>query len=173
MRRVRAMALIAVAAVSILAFAGGQALAAKGCGKHRVPPGNSQVSQYIETGTVPGSCGNQSINPSRSPSGQPFSSSTSHELQNLGPAGAATAQLAAATAPPGGSGGGKSSGGGSGKSSAGGGPSSSIPAQVGSVLGTGDSSGGMGFVLPLIIGVTILAGVAYLLHRRRRSSSSP
>jgi hypothetical protein len=174
--RVRTTALaLAIGLVALLLVPG--AASAKHCGTHtRNPAGNSESEQYGET--VPGACGNKVPGGGAGSPGT-ASPATQHELQSLGPAGRATATLAQATSP-----GGKalqravrSSGGESGGSAA-------VPAgkgegtSLGSLLAalsralTGDSSGGVGILLPLVLAAVAAGGIAIALRRRRAGPAS-
>lgn len=173
-------ALALVLAVPGVAVAGHKGHGHKGCGHHGVPGGNSQVGQYTEPGTLPGSCGNQQVDRSHNPPGNPVSRSTTSRLESFGPAGVAAAQLATATSPPG-SGGGAGTKGGSSKGrggtsasgdGSGGAGAASVAHQVGTALTSGGGSGGgLGILLPLIIAGTAVAGIAYAIFRRRASSA--
>src|SRR5215207_3662974 len=165
----RCRILAALAALALVSAMPATAVAGhghRGCGHHGVPGGNSQIGQYEEPGTLPGSCGNQTVDRSHQPSGHPISSATTSELQSFGPAGVAAAQLAAATSPPGSGGGPGTGGSGSGGSNGSSGDNGSSGAangarvpgqgagaasQVGTALTGGDVGGSMGILLPLII----------------------
>jgi hypothetical protein len=160
-----------------------------------VPPGNSAATQYSET--LPGAGGEEAHQKSgsggkESGSGEkgdvaagapPVSSETATELRALGPEGEAALSLANSSAPPrpaatgsdekgekgeeavgatGGAGGGPSAGGGTG-------PGNGGSSGVGEVLGgaAGTSSGGLGFLQPLIIALVLVCAVAYAVRRRR------
>jgi hypothetical protein len=157
------------------------------------PPGNSGVSQYVET--VPTSGGGRPTNTVH-PSGSPGSSSgqgtavspqTARALTRSGPAGAAAVALAQATAPPGvhGRGSGPNgsararrghghhsssaaapAGGGGGS---GGGGASPLGSVVKALTNSGSGGGGgLGPALPAILIACGLAAVGALLVRLRR-----
>ena len=123
--------------------------------------------------TLPGGGGNHTTGgggSSNSPR-QSLGKENAAKLRSLGPEGEEVARLAAETAPQGGAqkkdrgqAGGTIQNGGDGGSAAPG--SSRFDQVVGQVTGT-RASGGMGVLLPLLIGASILAAGAYLLGRRR------
>jgi hypothetical protein len=143
------------------------------CTTSTSPSGNSEADEYSEV--VPGACGPQS--PGTHHGSLP--PGTTSQLDSMGPDGAATAALAAANAPPGlhgAAGGGHGSGHGAGNP--GGAGDRSAPAGGGSndgswfsglfrALGGQSDQGGLGWLLPAILGVTLLAGLAVVLVRRR------
>jgi hypothetical protein len=140
------------------------------------PTDNAQVDEYSES--IPGACGNEPTSQHTergdtaggggstggSGPGSSISTDTADELQSLGSDGAAAAALAEATAPP--------SDGSSNRGGASSGDEASDDGGSGSVLSgvqnavSGDSSDGMGILLPLLLGVVLLAGVAYVVRRR-------
>jgi hypothetical protein len=150
------------------------ATAPAACSGSTAPPGNSEVDQYAET--VPGTCGesppgsggDQTSGGGNSNSIPP---STLNRLQGQGADGQAAAALAEANAP-------AEAGQGSGGSQQPGGPATHrTPApESGSpwseILGTltGNSDGGMGWLLPLFLVAISLAGGLYLYNRRRGAS---
>jgi LPXTG-motif cell wall-anchored protein len=182
-----------VGALALLLALPALAAAKPGCHHHQTPSGNSEADQYTEV--IPGGCGSHKPNPpSTTNSGGPSSGSippaTLQQLQSQGPAGANAAGLAEANAPasaetgggpgtgsnPGGTGaqgqGAASHGSRSGaKGGSGGGGQSdgSFLKGLGDALG---GTGGAGFILPLILGATLLAGLAYWLVRRRRPAAT-
>jgi hypothetical protein len=126
----------------LLVLAPASAGAQSECPGARAPSGNSELDQYLET--VPGSCGDETINtggPGGGSGGSAIPASTAKELRAKGADGKAAAQLAEETAP------GPSRGGSSENVSS----------------GTDD---GMGVFLPLLLGGTLLAGILYLTMRR-------
>lgn len=151
------------------------------------PPGNSAISQYLEVvPTAAGGKPSSNVRHSRS-SGAGTSgaggsgaipASTRRALVSQGPLGSADAAVAEGTAPSGGSGrtsgpsgsrAGGSTTGGSAEPAAG----PAAPSPVNSVLRamTGSSSsGGLGVLLPLLLGVVFLIGGALALWRRRRAA---
>jgi hypothetical protein len=168
---------LALAALGVLA---GTASAAV------LPPGNSAANQYAES--LPGAGGNEtpsggSTQPgeggksgAQAPSGEgAISPETAAELEKLGPAGKATLDLAAGTAPkpPKGthsknSKNHRGDGGAAGAAPAVSGPngSSGVGEVLGGLSGT-SSSGGLGFLQPLLIALALIVAVAYALRRRR------
>lgn len=172
----------------VLLFALPALAAAKpGCHHHHRIPHNSEVAQYSEV--IPGDCGSQTPNPSSNTSpGGPSDGSippgTLQQLQSQGPAGVNAAGLAEANTPPsagagkarpgtGGEGQGATShgsqSGAKGGSSAGGRSDGSFLSGLVDALG---GSGGAGIILPLVLGATLLAGLAYWLARRRRTAAT-
>jgi hypothetical protein len=145
------MALLArliVSAVVLLAIAlPTSASAAGGCGKVKSPTGNSEIDQYAEG--VPGPCGENQVGSGGSSGGgaggDVVPAATAKQLRAQGPDGQAAAALAAGTAP-------------------------------GPTQGSGDispsSDEGMGILLPLLLGGTLLAGILYLVRRRRAGIAS-
>ncbi len=159
--------------------------------RHLAPPGNSAISQYLET--IPTASGGQ---PSSSVSasgghgsgggagGSVLPASTSHALAAQGPIGAADASMIQATAPSGGATGQSSGSGGSrsrpstdqtSSSQTPAAPAASPPAPgaVNSVLKslTGSSgSGGLGVLLPILLAVVFVAGGGLAFWRRRRAA---
>jgi hypothetical protein len=135
------------------------------------PPGNSGVSQYLEA--VPGAGGNRPYNPRSGGNSHRhvLAKRVQQALTAAGPAGKAAAAFAQTTAPaatgsnhrgrPG-------SGGAAAPLTAGGGPAT--PSAIGhGLLGSpGDSVGGLGIALPILLAVMVAgAGLAFL--RRRKS----
>jgi hypothetical protein len=179
-----------------------------GAAAARVPPGNSGAIQYSET--VPGAGGEEGTRESVGQGGKPSSAeaeagtksaiptSTSAELEKLGPEGEAALNLADSGATSSGSTKEKDAGKGKGKSKpgtgegkdrgkesaaaagAGGsgtpsGGSSSLTVEggnsgAGEVLGGafGTSGGGLGFLQLLILATVVVGAGAYLVERRRR-----
>ena len=142
------------------------------------PPGNSGVSQYLET--VPGdSCSVPSSGAGAPHHGASLAPGTSKELARKGAAGLAVERLVSSTAPS------TSAGTGgrgvrSGARAGSGAPASSkarLDADAGrGVIGgvlhpilTGSSSGGLGAALPLLLAATLGAILATMGSRRRRS----
>jgi hypothetical protein len=142
--------------------------------RSNAPPGNSGVDQYRET--VPQSGGNHPVDPSGKGghgghgglSGQAL-----HALRGQGADGAAAAKLAEATGPsqrhrrP--------AGHGTGAPRAGKGASATLDRATGGVLDalaaivTGNGSGGMGAVLPLLFLLALAGAGAFVLVQRRRT----
>jgi hypothetical protein len=153
--------------------------------------GNSEVDQYLEN--VPGPCGNQGIggngghHGTSSGSGSGSSSSASglpsgtiSQLESSGPAGAQAASFARQTDPTGtGANGGGSNGssntspsGDEGTSSSGDGSLLSALEHLvtGNEASANDTGQGLGTILPILLAVVLLGGVAVLALRRRRTS---
>jgi hypothetical protein len=139
---------------------------------HRLPPGNSGASQYSEDVPAPG--GNHSSNDVGGGGGGGDSSNLPpgvvSALQAQGAAGAGAARFAQATGPGQAGKGGNGAGGGenSGQSAVGGngGGLGDILDQVAG--GGGSDSGGMGILLPIILGASLLAAIAVLATRWAR-----
>jgi hypothetical protein len=155
-----------------------------------VPPGVSGANQYTET--LPGPGGNEStavISGAKQPTdkkstrapAQALGAEQAATLESLGPEGRAAARLAADGVPA--RSGGKNKGQGSGHPSGGGkggggkgttttaveaGDGSGAVNQVlGQVVGSSDSGGGMGLLLPLLIAMSVVAAAGYAVGRRR------
>jgi hypothetical protein len=161
-------AVVLFASLALLGFAA----SARAKSTILVPPGNSSVSQYVESvPTAGGGRPSGSIHTGVPPSnrsgggGGPISPSTVRQLHAQGAAGTAAAALAVATAPsrprsparvsqqpPPPSGGGAS-------------PLSSV---VKALTGS-SSSGGLGLLLPIILVATLLCGTLVAVLRRRTS----
>jgi hypothetical protein len=150
--------------------------------RHQLPPGSSQLDQYIAT--VPDSGGGRPAGTVRAGNPGILPSGTAGQLNHGGPAGAAAARVALATAPAaagvgGGShGAGQSSSGGKdgkegegakgGGGDQGGGSSSGLGDIAGALLGSNGpgSGGGLGIALPLILAAIAVAGIAYVVRLR-------
>jgi len=162
--------LVSAAFVALLVFPAGSL--AGTC----APPGNSGVSQYLET--VPGAgCSQQPPHPGHHGGGRPLSASTSRQLAAAGATGRAVEQLV-------------SSSGTVGTLSPASSSATSVPAHSrtraranpavpatpgrGVLSGllhpivTGSSSGGMGIVLPLLLAAALALVVGWRLLARRR-----
>jgi hypothetical protein len=143
------------------------ASAKSGCGA-QPPRDNSELDQYSET--IPGPCGDETFNPSAGSGGGAgggvgagdaqgagggagaaggIPASTLKQMRTKGADGRAAADLAEATAQQG--------------SGAGGAENTSV---------SSDADEGMGIVLPLLLGGTLLAGLLYFLMRRRAGLAS-
>jgi hypothetical protein len=181
-----------VGALALLLALPALAAAKPGC-HHQTPSGNSEADQYTEV--IPGDCGSHKPNPpstenSGGPSSGSIPPSTMQQLQSQGPAGANAAGLAEANSP---RSGGAGEAPGAGANGAGAGSNGAAAASHGSgsgaksggssggqsdgsfLKGLGDAlggSGGAGFILPLVLGATLLAGLAYWLVRRRRTAAT-
>jgi hypothetical protein len=174
------MPLLLVAILSSL----GATTAAAG---QNVPPGVSGANQYTETlpgpggNTTAGGGGGTGGNQSHSPA-KTLGAANARKLEALGPEGQAAAELAAESgaveSQPGPSkhqGHRRSRGHKAEKQSSGSGGastrragSSGIQQVLGQITGTGGSnSGGMNWLLPMLIGASVLIAAAYLLNRRR------
>jgi hypothetical protein len=146
-----------------------------GCTTANSPAGNSAADEYSEV--VPGACGPQS--PGTGTGHGSLPPGTTSQLDSLGPDGAAAATLAVANAPAGARGGpGGVHGGGTHGSGNPGGAGDHSGASTGDsngswfsglfrALGGQSDQGGLGWLLPAILGVTLLAGLMVLLARRR------
>lgn len=159
-----------------------------------VPPGVSGANQYTET--LPGPGGNSAAGGGSSTTGgdtgaphstaQTLGATNARKLEALGPEGEAAAELATQSSPVGpssdsgskkaGHKGGKHYGqasGGQADASAGVGSShaqgsSGVQQVLGQITGTGGSnSGGMTWLLPLLIGASVVVAAAYLFARHR------
>ena len=145
------------------------------------PPGVSEVDQYTET--LPGPGGNETLDhPDESTTGggggsdgggpeQPvLAPETVQELERLGPAGRATAELAESTVP----GGDRGADRGSNRAPATGGDDSGSPSGLGALVDAlGGSQGeGMGIVLPLILLAVAGAGIGFAVLRSRAGQTS-
>lgn len=192
MRATTAVVCVLASAAVVLLGASLPASAAAECSDKPLPPENSQIDQYLPS--VPDDCGNSEV--SRDPDNggggdggggggdggsSQLAPETAQQLEELGPAGQAAAELAVANAPePAGDG--ASSGNGADPADAegaSGGPGSTgaQAAQAGegspfaaltSALGGGPGDdGGMGFVLPLLLALTAGIGIGYIVWRRR------
>jgi hypothetical protein len=132
-----------------------------------VPPGNSGADQYSET--LPGAGGNDKTNAGGSSGGSQddvLSATAQKNLDQLGGAGQATADLAEATAPQRqGTGQDKRQGDRKATDNDPSGSSGFVDV-LGQVAGN-DDSGGMGIMLPLILASSLLAAFAFLWVRRR------
>ena len=182
---------LAAAAVALL-WAPGAASAAP-C-SDVVPATNSELDQYVET--IPGACGDQQVgggsdggSGSSTGSGSsgggsgggettagssavvPLAAETQSALEALGADGAAAAELAERTSPsPAGEGAGTASGSGDTASEV---PESTVGFSPGSAVSGmlkafgGGTGSGMGVAAPILLGSIALAGVAFLVLRRR------
>jgi hypothetical protein len=180
-----------IAAIALLCA--GLAVPAIAAAEYYVPPGNSAANQYTES--FPGAGGESGGKHKGVTPADALGAGNVKSLEDRGPAGKATAELAAATAPPQlseGSGGGSAAGGtgGSNRGGSGGQPSSGSKDQSGSggsdvgrasnasqpngssglgqVVGqaTGTGNGGLGIWLPLAIVLTLAGSIAYLARMR-------
>lgn len=152
-------------------------------GEYLIPPGNSAATQYTEA--YPTGGGNRSTKPtgegrSRSPA-EVVGEQNARNLESRGPAGRATAEVAAATAPgggvaastdgPGNSGGANGDGQDSpGTAGAAGDGSSGLGAVVAEATGS-SSDGELGLLLPLAIVAAIAWALAYLWRQRKRQTA--
>jgi hypothetical protein len=179
-RRTRLIAVPALLATILLILGGTTATA------QNVPPGVAGANQYTET--LPGPGGNDPAGGTHVGGGtdapkaaaETLGATNARKLEALGPEGKAAAELATESAPSGAisknadhkRGKGQGSGGGSGSAGAGGAPdthgSSGIQQVLGQITGTGGSdSGGMDWLLPLLIGASVVVAAAYLFGRNR------
>lgn len=162
-----------------------------------VPPGVSGANQYTETLPGPGgnsaAGGGGAATGGGNPGGgnragapkstaQTLGDANAQKLEALGPEGKAAAELATKSSPTGPStkkaghkggdhGAGKTGGTGSSSTNAassGANGSSGVQQVLGQITGTGGSdSGGMSWLLPLLIGASVVVAAAYLFARRR------
>lgn len=183
--------ILAIAAVSAVAAL---ALPAASPAEYYVPPANSAANQYTES--FPGAGGESSGKRKQVTPGDALGAGNAEKLAAKGPAGEATAEMAAETAPPqivdrgsdggadgtgesGQAGGGEKGEGesgagapGTGDGSSGGGPTKVQQPEgssgFGQVLGqaTGASDGNLGPWLPLAIMLTLIGSVAYWVRAR-------
>jgi hypothetical protein len=195
MRKISAMIAMGV----VLAFA--TSASAGHRSHHYVPPGNSGIDQYTES--IPGAGGNHPTSGGHGGGGgnpSAVSPSVIRTLNSQGPAGRGAARLATATAPNLRGTGADSTGGAGRNASAGngGGSGAASGGNVGSERGTSggnDASGsagsgsgaraigaeltgsgadtGMGIWLPIILGSTLAAALAFTVLRWRRESRRP
>jgi hypothetical protein len=147
-----------------------------GAGMAMAADDNSSVDQYLED--VPSAAGDGGGEGGQGEDSNEGSASlpqeVSDEFEEAGSDGAAAAELAEATAP---AGGGDAAGAPTGSGSAAdraeghaeetaaGQPDAAAPSSA--VDESGDDSGGMSVVLPILLGLTVLAAAAYLLMRNR------
>jgi hypothetical protein len=170
-RRTRLIALPVLLVAILLATAGTTAAA------QNVPPGVSGANQYTET--LPGPGGNSAAGGGTGApksAAQTLGATNARKLEALGPEGKAAAALATESSPANssskkaGHNGDKHAGQGSGRkagsSDAQG--SSGVQQVLGQITGTGGSnSGGMNWLLPLLIGASVLVAATYLFARNR------
>ncbi len=161
-KSLRRLVLLGFLGVVLAAPAPGFAAPAPGFAATTVPPGNSEIDQYTET--LPGAAGNQptggsgggAVGGTKSTGGPVLSPAVAQKLRRRGPAGRAVAKLTEATAPrlPASTESGRGQGSGSG-----------LDAVARTV--SGSDGGGLGILLPLILGGVTAAAVAYMLLRWR------
>jgi hypothetical protein len=176
MRRTRLITAPALLLAIVVALAGTAGAA------QNVPPGVSGANQYTETlpgpgGNAPTGGGTSSGGGTNSPA-QTLGAANARKLEALGPEGKAAAELATETssasqthAKPKGAGrssDGKGKGSGSDRSSEVQNGSSGIQQVLGQITGTGGSnSGGMDWLLPLLIGASVVVAATFLFTRNR------
>jgi hypothetical protein len=182
---------ISMLAGAILLVASAAATASPGCGS-QVPSDDSQVSQYTET--VPGACGNEETGGNVSSGGGGGSAdggsgdSGASSTAPVVPAEPATTDTSTGSAGSGqsssGHGGdssGQPNGQGGGKpadleSSTTGEPAHSNVTPLSDTATDSDDGGGLGWVIPAILGLTLLVAIAYVVRRRVKNGgglSSP
>jgi hypothetical protein len=129
------------------------------------PPGNSGVDQYFET--IPSAGGNHPAARGAKPGAGGLSAAERRRLAAAGPTGAAAADLAAANAPR------------RARHHAPAGTTAPLPSAAGRSpfsaalhAVSGSDSSGLGILLPLILGATLLAGILAVAVRRRSSQAS-
>jgi hypothetical protein len=181
--RIRLIA-VPVLLVAMLLAAAGTAAAAQ-----NVPPGVSGANQYTET--LPGPGGNTPAGGGTSNGGgtsgpksaaQTLGAMNARKLEALGPEGKAAAALATESSPAdssskkaghkGSKQAGQGSGGKAGSSTSAGSSdaqgSSGVQQVLGQITGTGgSSSGGMNWLLPLLIGASVVVAATYVFARHR------
>jgi hypothetical protein len=137
----------------------------------QAPPPDSELDQYVPN--FPGAKGDKELGGGGEGDGggggqagadPVLPAATQEELGSAGPAGKAAADFAEGSAPGGGD------GGTSGKGAKADGQSS-VSAIVGAALG-GTSGGGIGVLLPLLLGAIAVGGILYVLRRRGVLGSS-
>lgn len=153
--------------------------------------GNSGIDQYTEQPPSAGGNGNggnggggsggsggggSSSNAGGSGAGSALPASSQQDLEQLGADGAAAAGLANETAPDGAKSSKSNENGGDGENSSGGAngvaleaDTESEPAALAGAIG-GEDSDGLGIVLPIVLGISLLAAIAVMLIRRRTGS---
>jgi hypothetical protein len=182
--RIRLIAMPALL-VAILSAMAGTAAAA-----HNVPPGVSGANQYTETlpgpggNSAPGGGGNSAGGGAGTPqsASQTLGAKNARKLEALGPEGKAAAELATQSSPassnsksaghkgtkhraPGSNGNAESSISTQSSDAAG---SSGVQQVLGQITGTGGSdSGGMNWLLPLLIVASVVVAATYLFARHR------
>ena len=187
---------ISILAAAIMLLASAPAIAAPGCGSNTVPSDDSQVSQYTET--VPGACGEEQTGGGGSSGGGGGGGSESGgsgtDAGSTGSVVPTDSSQSDASIGTDGTGGSTSSSGQGDASSAGQGQSNgsaagqpnelentaggqSDPSTVSGLSNTSsDDDGGLGWVLPVVLGLTLVGAIAYAVRRRLRSDggiSSP
>ncbi len=177
MRRYLAIPLVLLASILATDIAGAAVL----------PPGNSGATQYAQS--LPGAAGNEAetgqgkADPGRGegresggghgptePGAEAVAPETAKELRELGHDGKAALNFASGTSPEREGRQGWQSRSGSAASASESGGSSGVGEILSRVTGT-SSSGGMGFLAPVLILLTLLAAAAYGLRRRRDGQS--
>lgn len=142
------------------------------------PPGNSGVSQYLET--VPGDSCNAPPSGSRGKAGGSLPPATLHKLAAQGAAGQAVERLvSSAQGTPSAGSPGAAGTHGAGANGVGGMRAARLAAEPGrGLIGgllhpilTGSSSGGLGYALPLLLAAALGAVVATMVARRRAKHS--
>jgi hypothetical protein len=132
--------------------------------RDKAPPGLSGVDEYVES--IPAADGNDRSGPPSGGRTSALPAAVRRRLAEQGPNGRAVAALADATGPARSRGhagaGGQASNGSSGPPSQTGNPS--FLTALSRALG---GSGGMGVALPILLGLTLLTGVAIFFARRR------
>jgi hypothetical protein len=135
------------------------------------PPGNAGVDQYFET--VPGSsCNRGTTGPGNGPGGGSHGSlppGTSSQLSKQGPVGQAVERLVSSSGTNGRRTGANGSRTGAALSGSASGPLSALL----DPLASGSSSGGVGILLPIFLGVALVLVVLAVIARRMLGSSGP
>jgi hypothetical protein len=129
--------------------------------------GPGGTDEYVEQ--LPQAGGNNPSQSSADPeTDEPLTPSQEEAVEEQGADGSAAIELAQATGP---DGGGNSSQGGSGDGQSESDARSRLPAVVGDVASGSDDTD-MGVLLPLVIGATLVAALAFVIIRRRRRQAA-
>ena len=149
--------MIALLAVILALLAPGTVASAQG-------PGGTD--EYVEQ--LPGAGGNNPTSQSSEDpeTDEPLTPSDAEAVEEQGADGSAAVELAQTTGPDDG-GGDSAQGGSGGKGQPGSDAGSGLPEVIGDVAGGSDDSD-MGVLLPVVIGATLVAALAFVIIRRRR-----
>lgn len=128
--------------------------------------GNSAVDEYTET--IPGGGGDNASGSDDGGGGSPLPEDVAADFGAAGAEGTDAARVAEATGPD------KGNANQSGPNDSAGGSNADagVPGVVTEVLGS-DSDSGMGILLPIVLGATLLAAIAFLAARRGGGSNTP
>lgn len=139
------------------------------------PPGNSGVDQYRETLPAPGGNRPTGAGRDRSPE-QVLGKRNVQKLERFNEDGEAVAEAVAETAPvavtgTGDGGAARPGGAGDGADRRAGGaaeePTSSVLAEIAGQVTGADAEGGVGWLLPLVVGLAVIGGIIFAAGRRR------